>query len=158
MNRARAVRKQRAELLLKAVFLVRLPDEIKYGQTFLSVEKTQSTAKLLQKYRQGFRRTQEHYRIYRRNIHTFVEQVNRENKPQFSVRKPLAYASTKFVIAVRSKALGSNSGFVELIGHITRMFLADAESQPLNAIHIGDVFPELFQYQEYPHIVAGVHL
>ena len=38
------------------------------------------------------------------------------------------------------------------------MFLADAESQPLNAVHIGDVFPELFQYQEYAHIVAGVHL
>ena len=105
-----------------------------------------------------FRRPQEHDRIYRRNIHAFVEQVDCENKPQFSARKTLAYAAAKFVVAVRCKALGSNSGFVEFIRHIASVFLADAEPQPLNAVHIGDVFPELFQYQEYAHIIAGIHL
>ena len=90
--------KKRAIFLLEIVFPVCLADEIKDGEEFFSFAGSQASSKLLQKDRKGSGGAKEEDGVDRRDIDTFVVQIDHENASDFSGFQ-FAFCGISFFVA-----------------------------------------------------------
>ena len=139
---AGCVRQECCKLILEIVLPVRLTDKVQHGQAIFILSQTQTTAELLQEDRQGFRRTQEEYRIDFRNVHALVVDVHNENKAYRTGYQALLGGLSLLVWGIAGQEHGRNMMLIKIAAHEFRVIDRHAEPQPLHLVHVSDIFQE----------------
>ena len=136
------VGEQRGKFLLEIILLVRLSDEVQYGQAFLVFGQTQAAAQLLQEHSQRLGRAQEQHGVDFRDVHALVIDVHYEDKANFPGNKPLFGGVAFLIRRIPGQRHGRDAVGVEIICHEPGVLDGGAEPKTLHFIDIGDVFQD----------------
>ena len=136
------VGEQGGKLFLEIILLVRLPDEVQYGQAFLVFGQTQATAQLLQKHSQRLGWAQEQHGVDFRDVYALVIDVHHKDETNFPGNEPLFGGAPLLVGRIPGQCHGRDAVGVEIICHEPGVLDGGAEPKTLHFIDIGDVFQD----------------